>query len=87
MLAAPPAARGIPYIPSMALGIFVAAPLATFCLSALASGADPLQSADAAAWNGMASGALWQAGNACSVLAVQDPRVGLAVGVVVVGPA
>ena len=79
MLAAPPAAQGLPFIPSMALGVFIAAPLVTFCLSAVTQAPNPLTSPDAAAWCGMASGALWQAGNACSIVAVQDPRVGLAV--------
>ncbi|GAB4821871.1 hypothetical protein N2152v2_008917 [Parachlorella kessleri] len=59
-------------------GIF-GAPLVTFCLSAVTQTPNPLSSPDTAAWYGMASGALWQAGNACSIVAVQDPRVGLAV--------
>lgn len=79
MLMAPPEARGIPFIPSMSAGIFVATPLATYFLSCLSKLADPLVPTGPVPWLGMTAGAVWQAGNVCSILAVQDPGVGLAV--------
>lgn len=81
MLVAPPEHRGLPFIPSMAAGIFAAAPLATLLCAALAPGgsAGLLGSLRPAMWPGLLAGAVWQAGNVCSVLATQDPRVGLAV--------
>lgn len=79
MLAAPTAARGLPFLPSMSVGIFVASPLVTALLSGPRRAASVMRAAEVASAPGMTAGAVWQAGNMCSIVAVQDPRVGLAV--------
>eukprot|EP00884_Botryococcus_braunii_P004675 jgi/Botrbrau1/14208/Bobra.0291s0013.1 len=75
---APAEAKGLPFIPSMALGVLLAAPFVT-AGTLLASGTSFGLAADVAAGPGMLSGAIWNLGNICSVVAVQDPGVGLAI--------
>lgn len=136
MLAAPPEARGLPFVPSMALGAMILAPTIAACLACAAplsavsftrvsgvcaaaccGGASavcpwhwsiaapwlclcltghtanigctlgathaspvvPQATSSRAAGPGMAAGFCWNAGNCCCILAVTDPRVGLAV--------
>ena len=78
MLHAPPRVRGHQFLPSMAIGALLWAPLLTTLLVSRAADIEQLQRG-AAAWPGMAAGVVWNCGNLASVLAVQDPRVGLAV--------
>ncbi|EIE21698.1 hypothetical protein COCSUDRAFT_43352 [Coccomyxa subellipsoidea C-169] len=71
-------AKGLAYIPSMGVGVLVAAPLLTLAFIAL--GQAPFQlNARAAALPGILAGIIWNAGNACSIVATQNPNVGLSI--------
>ena len=56
----------------------MAAPLVTAAIAVL-SGMGPQLHAAVAAGPGILSGAIWNAGNICSIVATRDPRVGLAI--------
>lgn len=82
MTAAPAQLRGPAYLPSMAVGTLLTAPLTTTATLLLPQGPG-LQLPGLADWRmalvGMAGGAVWNAGNLASILATSNPRVGLAV--------
>ncbi|KAL4426522.1 hypothetical protein ABPG77_008380 [Micractinium sp. CCAP 211/92] len=75
MVAAPKAARGVQFAPSMGLGALLVAPLLTAFLTRTSGSA----TSSRAAVPGMAAGAAWMTGNVLSILAVTNPGVGLAV--------
>lgn len=79
---APKELHGLRYLPSMAVGSLAASPPLTLLVAWLGGGGGATLRALAdrrLALRGGAAGAIWNAGNAFSILAVQDPRVGLAV--------
>ncbi|KAL4458531.1 hypothetical protein ABPG75_013396 [Micractinium tetrahymenae] len=80
MLAAPKEARGVQFVPSMAAGALLVAPLVTAVLTRAGSSISFTQATSSrAAAPGMAAGATWNVGNCLQILAVTNPRVGLAV--------
>ncbi|CAL8469312.1 g8853 [Coccomyxa elongata] len=75
---APEDAKGLAYIPSMAAGVLLAAPLLT--LGFVGVGQAPCQLyTKSAALPGILAGIIWNAGNACSIIATTNPNVGLSI--------
>ncbi|KAK9908027.1 hypothetical protein WJX75_001764 [Coccomyxa subellipsoidea] len=71
-------AKGLAYIPSMGIGVLIAAPLLTLAFMAL--GQAPFQLyTKAAALPGILAGIIWNAGNVCSILATRNPNIGLSI--------
>ena len=71
------AIQGIDYLPSMGLGVMVALPVPLFLHVLMPVGLASKEQHRAAAMPGIASGIIWNVGNACSMIAVD--MVGLAV--------
>mmetsp|Transcript_19135 Transcript_19135/g.53351 ORF Transcript_19135/g.53351 Transcript_19135/m.53351 type:complete len:168 (-) Transcript_19135:55-558(-) len=77
---APPSHQGLAYVPTMGLGVLISSPIVTFLLIKASRLADPPPlSAGKAALPGLVAGAIWNIGNAASIIAVNDPSVGLAI--------
>mmetsp|Transcript_71 Transcript_71/g.158 ORF Transcript_71/g.158 Transcript_71/m.158 type:complete len:317 (-) Transcript_71:173-1123(-) len=75
---APASHQGLAYLPSMGLGVLVSSPVVTAALL-WSTSERPALLPKAAALPGAAAGAIWNIGNAASIIAVKDPSVGLAV--------
>jgi len=78
MYYAPEEAKGVQYIPSMALGVIISSPVVT-ALMIYVSGHPWSLRTTSAALPGIASGFIWNAGNALSIIATMSSGVGLAV--------
>lgn len=76
---APAPAQGLAFVPSMALGVLITAPIVTAALVMLEQGPWPPLQPQQAALPGIASGACWNLGNTCSIIATTDPQVGLSI--------
>lgn len=71
-------AKGVQYIPSMALGVVISSPIITAVMIWVSGHPWGLRTTDAAL-PGIASGFIWNAGNALSIVATMSSGVGLAV--------
>jgi glucose uptake protein GlcU len=78
MYYAPEEAKGVQYIPSMALGVVISSPIIT-ALMIYVSGHRWSLHTTSAALPGILSGFIWNAGNALSIIATMSSGVGLAV--------
>ncbi|KAK9865045.1 hypothetical protein WJX84_010380 [Apatococcus fuscideae] len=78
MSCAPPMAQGLQFIPSMAAGIILAAPVVTYTAMLILKIPICLEGRRAGI-PGMLAGCVWQVGNLCSILATKDPSVGLSI--------
>ncbi|KAK9822636.1 hypothetical protein WJX81_002024 [Elliptochloris bilobata] len=75
---APASVQGVNYVPSIAAGVVISAPIVNGAL--LLAGREPLAlKPRAAALPGICAGVTWNAGNVLSILAVNNPRVGYAI--------
>ncbi|KAK9800727.1 hypothetical protein WJX73_000776 [Symbiochloris irregularis] len=78
MTFAPEEAKGVPFAPSFAVGVLLAAPI--FTAAIVLFGNLPRQLyARPAALPGIAGGTVWNIGNICSIVATQDESVGLSI--------
>ena len=59
-------------------GVVLSSPIVTAC-TVIAAGLDQRLYVGVASIPGMLSGAIWNAGNMCSIVATNDPRVGLSI--------
>ena len=71
------ASHSIPWL-LMCAGVLLAAPIVTAAIVFLA-GLEAQLYMSAAAGPGILSGAIWNAGNICSIVATNDPQVGLSI--------
>lgn len=78
MYFAPEEAKGLQYIPSMALGVLISSPIVTGFMIYISGHPWDLRTTSAAL-PGILSGCIWNAGNALSIIATMSSGIGLAV--------
>ncbi|KAL4859306.1 hypothetical protein ACK3TF_001045 [Chlorella vulgaris] len=79
MLAAPPGVRGIQFVPSMAFGALLVAPLSTLALTCTGTITFIEATSSRAAGPGILAGAIWNLGNMCCIAAVTHSDLGMTV--------
>jgi hypothetical protein len=66
------AIQGLPYLPSMAIGILIASPVSIAMQFAMPSGEASVEHARIAAAPALLAGTVWNAGNALSMVATRQ---------------